>query len=198
MAATLAAMEVNRAAVTYVLVDGENLDATLGTDIFRRKPMPNERPRWERVVEYFKTHWGEDVRALFFLNATSGQLPMPFVQALVALGYRVVPLASDSGGDEKVVDIGIQRTLDALVRRPGNVVLASHDADFEPHLRPLLDGRRVALLGFREFVSVRLAELESEGLEFVDLELGVHAFNTPLPRLRIIPLTEFDPEDFLG
>jgi uncharacterized protein len=182
---------------TYILVDGENLDATLGSDILRRRPMPNERPRWDRVVEHFQTHWGQDVRPLFFLNATSGQLPMPFVQALVALGYRVVPLAGDAGSEEKVVDVGIQRTLDAILRRPGNVVLASHDADFEPHLRPLLGSRRVAVLGFREFVSARLAELETQGLEFIDLELGVQAFNVPLPRLRIIPLGEFDPESFL-
>ena len=190
-------MEPESTDPTYVLVDGENLDATLGSDILRRKPMPNERPRWDRVVEYFQKDWGPDVRPLFFLNASSGQLPMPFVQALVALGYRVVPLAGEAGSDEKVVDVGIQRTLDALTRRPGNVVLASHDADFEPHLRPFLGDRRVAVLGFREFVSGRLAELEFQGLEFIDLELGVHAFNVPLPRLRIIPLSEFDPETFL-
>jgi len=181
---------------TFLLVDGENIDATLGNSVLGRRPNPDERPRWERVTAYAEAAWGQPVTGLFFLNASNGQLPSSFVQALLAIGYRPVPLAGQS--DQKVVDIGIQRTLDALARRPGNVVLASHDADFEPHLRPLLDGRRVALLGFREFVSVRLAELESEGLEFVDLELGVHAFNTPLPRLRIIPLTEFDPEDFLG
>ena len=190
-------MELEPADLTYVLVDGENLDATLGSDILRRKPMPNERPRWDRVVEYFQHNWGREVRPLFFLNATSGQLPMPFVQALVALGYRVVPLAGEPGSDEKVVDVGIQRTLDALSRRSGNVVLGSHDADFEPHLRPLLGTRRVAVLGFREFVSGRLAELEAQGLEFIDLELSVQAFNVPLPRLRIIPLAEFVPESFL-
>jgi putative heme uptake system protein len=190
-------MESELADLTYVLIDGENLDATLGSDILRRKPMPNERPRWERVIEYFHQAWGGNVRPLFFLNATSGQLPMSFVQALVALGYRVVPLAGAPGSDEKVVDIGIQRTLDALTRRPGNVVLASHDADFEPHLRPLLGTRRVAVLGFREFLSGRLAELQDQGLGFVDLELDVQAFNVPLPRLRIIPLGEFVPDTFL-
>ena len=181
-----------------MLVDGENLDATLGTDILRRKPLPAERPRWERVVTYFQQHWGDEVRALFFLNATSGQLPMGFVQALVALGYRVVPLAGDGDPDEKVVDVGIQRTLDALAARGGNVVLASHDGDFEPQLNRLCGGgRRVAVLGFREFVSSRLTDLEPLGLEFVDLELGAGAFNVPLPRLRIIPLAEFDPAAFL-
>lgn len=183
---------------TYILIDGENLDATLGSEILRRKPAPGERPRWDRVLEYFRSQWGPDVRALFFLNASSGQLPMPFVQALVAFDYRVIPLAAEHDSDEKVVDVGIQRTLDALTGRPGNVVLASHDADFEPQLRTLLgDGRRMAVLGFREFLSTRLADLADQGLRFIDLELDVQAFNTPLPRLRIIPLSEFIPESFL-
>lgn len=33
---------------TYLLVDGENIDATLGTSILQRRPTPAERPRWER------------------------------------------------------------------------------------------------------------------------------------------------------
>ena len=181
--------------VTYLLVDGENLDATLGTDILRHRPAPDERPRWERVTDFLRQRWGQDVRALFFLNASSGTMPMPFVQALLALGYRVIPLSG--GKDEKVVDIGIQRTLKALSTRPDDVALASHDADFEPQLRELLPDRRVAVLGFREYVSLRLAELEPDGLQFFDMESDVGAFNVPLPRVRIIPLDEFDPERFL-
>ena len=29
---------------TYLLVDGENIDATLGTSILQRRPQPEERP----------------------------------------------------------------------------------------------------------------------------------------------------------
>lgn len=180
---------------TYLLVDGENLDATLGTDILRHRPNPEERPRWDRVLEFLRQRWGSDVRGLFFLNASNGNLPMPFVQALLALGYRVIPLAG--AREQKVVDVGIQRTLEALSKLPGDVALVSHDADFEPHLRALLSDRRVAVLGFREYVSQRLAELEPLGLEFFDMELAVEAFNVPLPRVRIIPLDEFDPAAFL-
>ncbi|MCW2738704.1 MAG: nuclease, partial [Nocardioides sp.] len=32
--------------MTYLLVDGENIDATLGTSILGRRPRPEERPRW--------------------------------------------------------------------------------------------------------------------------------------------------------
>lgn len=181
--------------LTYLLVDGENLDATLGTDILHRRPTPDERPRWDRVIEFLRQEWGQDVRGLFFLNASSGTLPMPFVQALVAIGYRVIPLSGAK--DEKVVDIGIQRTLTALADIAGDVALASHDADFEPHLRTLLDGRRIGVLGFREFLSQRLAELEALGAQFFDMEGTVKAFNVPLPRMRILTLDEFDPVDFL-
>jgi putative heme uptake system protein len=86
----------------------------------------------------------------------------------------------------------------ALAGRDADVALASHDADFEEELRPLLGNRRVALLGFREYVSQRLAELEPLGLQFFDIELAVGAFNIPLPRVRIITLDEFDPEHFLS
>ena len=44
---------------------------------------------------------------LFFLAANT-ELPMTFVQALLAIGYRPVPLSGGPG--EKVVDIAIQRT----------------------------------------------------------------------------------------
>ena len=36
--------------VTWMLVDGENIDATLGTSIFGRRPQPDERPRWDRLT----------------------------------------------------------------------------------------------------------------------------------------------------
>lgn len=188
-------MQPPAAEPTYLLVDGENIDGTLGT-VLDRRPQPEERPRWERVRDFAAGLWDQPVTALFFLNASSGQLPMGFVQALIALGYRPIPLAGDS--NEKVVDIGIQRTLDAIGDRGGDVLLASHDADFVEHLRGLLRaGRKVGLVGFREYASLQFAELEAEGLRFCDLEHDVGGFDTPLPRVRIIPIDEFDPADYL-
>ena len=80
---------------TYVLVDGENIDATLGGSLLNRRPTPEERPRWERVTAYAEAEWGQPVTGLFFLNATNGQLPGTFVQALLAMNYRPVPLSGD-------------------------------------------------------------------------------------------------------
>ena len=181
---------------TYVLVDGENIDATLGISVLGHRPAPDERPRWERVREYAAGLWGQPVRGLFFLNASSGHMPMPFVQALLALDYRPVPLSGEPG--QKVVDIGIQRTLEALADRPGDVLLASHDGDFLPHVGRLLAGdHRVGLIGFREFVNSGFAELRDDGLEVFDLEDDVRAFTSVLPRVRIIPIEDFDPLRYL-
>jgi uncharacterized protein len=182
--------------VTYLLVDGENIDATLGMSVLGRRPHPEERPRWDRVRDFAAKVWDQPVTPLFFLNASSGQMPMAFVQALLAIGYRPIPLAGEQ--TEKVVDIGIQRTLDAIKDRDGDVLLASHDGDFIPQIAALLEpGRQVGVLGFREFVSAGFTELAAAGLRSYDLEDEVGCFTAPLPRVRIIPLEHFDPTRFL-
>jgi putative heme uptake system protein len=177
---------------TFLLVDGENIDATLGTSLFSRRPQPEERPRWERLTAFAEATWGQPAMGLFFLNASNGNMPLPFVQALLAMGYRPVPLSG--GSDEKVVDVGIQRTLEALKGHDADVMLCSHDGDFAPQLGALDDGRRLGLLALREFVSGQLTGLD---IPLFDLEDDVAAFNVPLPRVRIIPLADFDPEHFL-
>ncbi len=182
---------------TYLLVDGENIDATLGNHLLGgRRPSSEERPRWDRVRSFAGKAFEGDTKALFFLNASSGNLPMTFVQALMAMDYRPIPLAGTSS--EKVVDIGIQRTLEALVGRPGDVLLASHDGDFLPHITALLDGtRRVGVVGFREYLSSGYSALVDRGLTIFDLEDDARCFTTALPRVRIIPLASFDPTLYL-
>ena len=178
---------------TYVLVDGENIDATLGGSLLNRRPTPEERPRWERVTQYAEQAWGQPVTGLFFLNASSGQLPATFVQALLAMNYR--PVALSGRADQKVVDIGLQRTLAALVDHDADVFLCSHDGDFGPQMEALLGGgRRVGLMALREYASMQFSSL---GIQVHDLEDDVAAFNVPLPRVRVIPLDQFDPEYFL-
>lgn len=188
-------VDVSGAPITYLLVDGENVDATLGLSVLGHRPSPEQRPRWERVRGYV-AEWGVPVKALFFLNASRGELPASFVQALMAMEFRPIPLSGDS--QEKVVDIGIQRTLDALEQRPGDVLLGSHDGDFLPHIGRLVGSdRRVGLVGFREYVNARFLELTDRGLEIFDLEDDVGGFDSVLPRVRIISLESFDPARFL-
>ena len=179
---------------TQLLVDGENIDATLGNAILGGRPQPDQRPRWDRVREYVADHWARPVNPLFFINASSGSLPMAFVQALMAMEYRVVPLSGEPG--EKVVDMAIISTLQALRGRPDDVLLASHDGDFADDLLPLVgEDRRVGVLGFPEYVSQLLRE--DERIEVLDIEHDARAFTVALPRLRIIPIGEFDPGAFL-
>lgn len=180
---------------TYLLVDGENLDATLGNHILNRKPLPDERPRWDRLLRYLQDHWRQPVTGLFFFNAAGGEVPYPFVQALAGIGYR--PILLSGRPDQKVVDLGIQRTLEALASRAGDVALASHDGEFLPFLEPLADSRRIALIGFVEFMSGGFRSLIDDGAELLDLERDICAFKSPLPRIRVIPVDEFDPLEFL-
>ncbi len=183
-------------AETFLLVDGENIDATLGAAVLGRRPAPEERPRWDRVRDYVRAVWDQPVRGLFFLNA-SGNVPMAFVQALTALDYRPVLLSGPA--DVKVVDVAIQRTLEALAQRGnGDTMLASHDGDFAIQIQALAaqPDRRVGLLGFREMMSSALTD--SDGVEFFDLEDDVGAFTVALPRIRIIPIERFDPWSLLG
>jgi uncharacterized protein len=182
--------------LTYLLVDGENIDATLGGSVLSRRPNPDERPRWDRVLEFAGDVWNQPAKGLFFLNASAGHLPMTFVQALMAMQYRAIPLSGPAG--LKVVDIGIQRTMDALASRPGDVLLASHDGDFAPQITRLCkDGRRVGIVGFREFMNLQFSDLSADGLQFFDLEADVGAFNVALPRVRVISIDDFDPVAFL-
>ena len=188
-------MSERTAGTTYVLVDGENIDATLGTSILGRRPHPDERPRWDRLLSFARAQWQQDVKALFFLNA-SGGMPMAFVQALKAMDYEPIPLSGDAS--TKVVDVAIQRTLQALAHRPADVLLVSHDGDFLADIEALLDtDRRVGVVAFTEFRNAGFTALESRGVQTFDLEYAVGAFNTRLPRLRVIPIEEFDPAAYL-
>lgn len=178
--------------LTYLLVDGENIDGALG-GILGTKPQPHQRPRWQHLLEFARRRWEQPVRPLFFINATKG-LPQPFVQALLAMEYRPVPLAGH--GDEKVVDIGIQRMIDAIIDHRGDVMLASHDADFTDHLVDAAGHhRRIGVVGFTEMISQSLRSIPE--LEVFDLEYDADAFDHELPRVRVVPLDEFDPVQFL-
>ncbi len=184
------------ASPTYILVDGENIDATLGNSILGRRPQPTERPRWERLLDFVAQQWDCEPQGLFFL-AVNAELPMSFVQALTALHYKPIPLQGAPG--QKVVDIAILRTLDEIAQREADVMLVSNDGDFHERMEALLDGsaRRVGLVGFTEFRNHHFTSLVPRGLEVFDLEDDVAAFTTRLPRLRVISIDDFDPRAFL-
>ncbi len=180
----------------YLLVDGENIDRTLG-QILDAKPRPEQRPRWDRIRQFTERTFGHPARGLFFLNASRG-LPGTFIQALRLAGYIPIPLSGDS--EQKVVDLAIIKTLEALAGRKGDVCLVSHDNDFREAFAALHDGnRRLGVLGFTEYLSGDYLELKSNGhVELFDLEDDARAFEGgPLPRIRVISIEDFDPELFL-
>nr|WP_208382316.1 NYN domain-containing protein [Microbacterium ulmi] len=175
------------------MIDGENIDVTLGSSILGRRPQPDERPRWDRLLTFVARTWNQTARGVFLINASSG-IPTTFVQALKAMDYEVVLLSGSA--EDKVVDIAIERTLQALVGRSADVMLVSHDGDFLDSVAALIDGRRrVGLLAFTEFRNTGFAALT--GLQKFDLEYDARVFDAPLPRIRVIPIEEFDPTTFL-
>lgn len=186
---------------SVLLVDGENIDWAL-SDLLGRKPGPEQRPRWDRLVEFAREKFDGPCRPLFFVNTTGG-IAQPFIAALRHLGYTPVMLVNDLGPEVKVVDFAIERTLVALKEHAGlAVLLASHDKDFHPALMALRDGRPLGLIGFPELM--QSIYHEAEGLELFDLEHDVGAFNASafdggcLPRHAPVPLSRFDPRLFLG
>ena len=189
-------------AATYVLVDAENLDWAV-SHVVGRKPEPSDRVQFDRILAFAGERYEAPVRCVVALNARGEQLPdamVGFVRALKSAGCDVALVHGRP--DQKVVDLALLKLLEAVrTQRAGaNVVLASHDgSDFAPALKPLLEegGRKVAVLGLREFVSQKFRDLVPAGLEIHDLELDAKAFLRPLPRLVPVRVEDFDPTAFL-
>lgn len=188
--------------LVYLLVDGENIDRTLG-QILGKKPSPDQRPRWDIIRNFVEKKFQAECRALFFLNA-SEQVPGTFIQALKATKYIPIPLKGPES--IKVVDVGIIKTLEALRAQEeqtpdeedlGPAVLVSHDADFMPAFSALTR-RSKAILAFDEYVSGDFLDIPD--LKIYDLENTVKAFKSecaPLPRTRTIDIDDFDPTRYL-
>ena len=185
---------------TYLLVDGENTDLTLGT-ILRNRPTQRTRPRWEKVRNFAEDVWDcQKVEARFFIHVREGdEAPHKFIHVLNILGYKVQLLRDN--GKKGVVREGIKRALLTLVDMPGNVLLLSHHSIYVDALIQLLGtpGRSVALLGFREFVSESYFQKIPE-LQFFDIERDAQVFHqgVVLPRDNVSSLNTFDPGSFMG
>src|SRR5699024_2607688 len=172
---------------TYLLVDGENIDATLGVSVLGRRPQPEERPRWNKLLHHAEMSWHQPVSGLFFL-AVEDSLPSGFVQALIAMGYKPIPLR----GEGKIVDIAIQRTAEALESRPADVMLVSHDKDYVPQMMDMAANVELltANIGSRAYMA---ADLQATPvLEFPALEYVVLAFTCRLPRVLLYDIDVFD------
>ena len=180
----------------FLLVDGENMDWILG-DILGHAPGADDRIRWDPVLHFAEKLWGGSrVKPMFFMNLRAGaSAPWPFIRAVKQIGYRPVLLTGGEG--QKVVDIGIQKTLDAITKRAGNVLLMSHDQDFCASLQKMVgDKRKLGMLVFPENLGKDYRDIA--GLEVFDVEHDAHAIpNGPLQRLTATPIDNFDADALL-
>lgn len=185
----------------YVLVDGENIDTTLGK-ILERKPHSEDRTRWQFVLGFAqRLHPEAEIKGLFFLNTgPEDYVPVAFIKALSAIGFTSIPLKGSGGAHEQVVDTGIIQMMRSILDcGEGHVLVVSNDGGYAAMIRQLLEaGHKVAILGFTEFLSSSYTNLVELGLEIYDLENDVEAFEFELPRqTRIIELDTFDPTYYL-
>ena len=177
-----------------VLVDGENLDCTLG-NILKRAPRWKDRPQWQKVITFVQTTFAKDVAAIFYLVKREAPGFNGFVSVLHDLGIKPVILLPKPG--VSVVDEAILATL-PHVPPHDDVLLASHDGVYARHLERLVGGeRRVAVLGFRERLSHLYTAISD--IEILDIEHDADAFMHPLPREPIagVDLSEFNPRSLM-
>ena len=184
-----------------VLIDAENIDGVLagilaGSSRSRRRPRSEERPRWNRVTEFVAQMYPDrtdPVSAHMFLVDRQNAGFHSFVDVLPDLGVEPVILNPES--KVPVVDKAILATINYLGESShDDLIVLSHDGVYMEALEPLLSAdRRVAIIGFPEFLSHRYRQHE---IETYDLELDVNAFDFPLPRATktAIDLSAFDPK----
>ncbi len=165
--------------ITYVLIDGENIDATLGMLILGRRPRPEERPRWERLLQFAQELWEKIVvRALLprrQQRAADAVRPSPDGDRLPTDPPSRVP-GREGGRHRHPADAG---------RDPSSwrrtCSWSATTGTSSTRCGDLLDGRRVGVVGFQEFRSNAFLALKGAGSSTFDLEYEVQAFKEPLP-----------------
>ena len=186
----------------YMLIDGANIDGVLG-QILGRQPIGRERPRWDHVMQFSADSLPKDKRKAHFFIATDGdQIPQklfPFLETLRQ--YDIKPWLLTREENHQVVDEAINKVLARIRERDdkSNILLLSHDSDYVNELKKIraMDSERViAILGFPEYMSNDFDEVE--GLQKYDLEHDVtDGFTYGLPRIRVITIDAFEPDDVL-
>lgn len=188
----------------FLLVDGENIDRTLG-QILERKPAKEQRPNWGNVLLSVQDRWeGISTQGLFFINVTR-RAPHGFIAYLKQVGYTpVLLLQEDSENPEKVVDDAIIKTMVALrshyATQRYELGLVSCDRDFYAEIEAHAQGNpgETLVVGFEEYTSQ--SYYHAENVTLLDLakrEDGIEAFSFPLPRALPITVAEYDPMSYL-
>ena len=183
----------------YMLIDGANIDGAL-SQILKHKPQSDERPRWDKVLEFSRAFFvPEDGKAIFFIAVDPGPMPrsvVSFIYLLTEIGIETVKLFREEG--RQVVDEAILKVLQGLIERKAEVLLLSHDGGYASALQDIRRAdpdRRIAVLGFPEYLSSKFNEVED--LQVYDLEKDADAFTYELPRDLPSSIDDWNPDYLL-
>lgn len=185
---------------SYLLVwDAPNLDMGLGA-ILGSRPTAAYRPRFDAIGRWLielaqerSAATGSEVEpeATVFTNVSpaSADAVRPWVEALRNVGFAVFAkpkVDEDSDVDQDMLD-HIQRRQEEGVLR-GVVVASADGQNFQEPIEQLADaGIPVTVLGFHEHAAWAV---QSETIDFVDLEDIPGVFREPLPRINLDQLPE--------
>ena len=172
--------------------DAPNMDMSLGS-LLGTRPTSAYRPRFDAVGRWLLDLAGEGsvAEATVFTNVVPGSTDVvrPWVEALRNVGFAVFAkpkVAEDSDvDDDMLAHIRLRAEEGALE----HVVVASGDgrAFREPLEELRARGTYVTVIGFREHA---LFAVNSDVMEFVDLEDIEGVFREPLPRITLDALPE--------
>lgn len=185
---------------SYLLVwDAPNLDMGLGA-ILGSRPTAAYRPRFDAIGRWLIELAQErsaavdsevEPEATVFTNVSpaSADAVRPWVEALRNVGFAVFAkpkVDEDSDVDQDMLD-HIQRRQEEGVLR-GVVVASADGQNFQEPIEQLADaGIPVTVLGFHEHAAWAV---QSETIDFVDLEDIPGVFREPLPRINLDQLPE--------
>ena len=172
--------------------DAPNMDMSLGS-LLGTRPTSAFRPRFDAVGRWLLDLAGEEAvaEATVFTNVVPGstEVVRPWVEALRNVGFAV--FAKPKTSEDSDVDDDMLAHIRGRTEEGGleHVVVASGDG--RAFREPLEDlrakGTYVTVIGFREHASFAL---NSEVIEFVDLEDIEGVFREPLPRITLDALPE--------
>lgn len=202
----------------FFIVESVSIVQTIH-EIFGAKPQPKGLPQWDAPMRWVRSNYpGQAWKALYFMCLDPKQVSGTegFQSYLKAVGFEVIILKANETGEAVLAEerlaarakanaIAVSRGIDELASREacGPIVVVSHSQLVLKALDRFMDMRgkeaNVVLLGLREFLPDSVVELETRGLQVVDLEHGVKSFKMTLPRQRqMISAESFDPKSYFS
>ncbi|MHA6797215.1 NYN domain-containing protein [Pseudonocardia bannensis] len=172
--------------------DAPNMDMSLGS-LLGARPTATFRPRFDAVGRWLLDLAGPDAiaEATVFTNVVPGstEVVRPWVEALRNVGFGVFAkpkVTEDSDVDDDMLRHIELRAAEGALQ---HVVVASGDGRaFREPLEKLVEhNTAVTVIGFREYANFAL---NSEVIDFLDLEDIEGVFREPLPRMTLDTLPD--------